>query len=87
MSLRAWRIIKRILGVIIILGSIFLAGYVGLWEMFIEPIINACQHFDAGTLNATILATTVLKCVFASTVGGLILAVGPQFGLALIVKD
>ena len=86
MSLRAWRIIKRILGVIIILGSIFLAGYVGL-EMFIEPIIVACQHFNAGTLNATILATTVLKCVFASTVGGLILTFGPQFGLALIVKD
>jgi hypothetical protein len=87
MSLRTWRIIKRILGVIIILGSIFLAGYVGLCEMFIETIIVASRHFDAGTLNATIIATTILKCVFASTVGGLILAIGPQFGLALIIKD
>ena len=87
MSLKTWRIIKQILGVIIILVSIFLAGYVGLGKMFIEPIIVACQHFDAGTLNATILATTLLKCFFASTVGGIIVAVGLQFGLLLIAKD
>lgn len=87
MSLKTWRIIKQILGVIIILVSIFLAGYVGLGKMFIEPIIIACQHFDAGTLNATILATTILKCLFASTVGGVIMAVGAQFGLVLITKD
>lgn len=87
MSLKTWRIIKQILGVIIILVSIFLAGYVGLGKMFIEPIIIACQHFDAGTLNATILATTVLKCLFASPVSGVIMAVGSQFGLLLITKD
>lgn len=57
---------------------IFAAGiiaglYVGGWLMFIQPIIEACKHFDAGTLTGLIIGTTVLKCVFASAVSGLII--------------
>lgn len=80
------KILMRILGVLVLVGSIGIAGYVGIWEMFCEPIINACQHFDAGTLTGTIIAVTILKCAFASTVSGLILAIFPSMGLAMITS-
>lgn len=50
--------------------------YVGGWLMFIQPIIEACKHFDAGTLTGLIVGTTVLKCIFASAVGCIIVYVG-----------
>lgn len=61
-----------------ILFSISAMGgmYVGGWLMFIQPIIEACKHFDAGTLTGLIVGTTVLKCIFASAVGLLIVYVG-----------
>ena len=67
---------------------IFAAGivsglYVGGWLMFIQPILEACQHFDAGTLTGFIISTTVLKCVFASAVSGLIIGAS-SFIAALI---
>lgn len=64
-----------------IMAIFILAGlYVGGWLMFVQPILEACQHFDAGTLTGTIVGITVLKCVFASTVGSLIAYVGVLFG-------
>lgn len=58
--------------VIFIIGVI--AGfYVSGWEMFIQPIIEACRHFDAGTLTGTIVGATILKCMFASAVGASII--------------
>lgn len=67
---------------------IFAAGivgglYVGGWLMFIQPILEACQHFDAGTLTGLIIGTTVLKCAFASAVSGLIIGAS-SFIAALI---
>lgn len=56
------------------------ALYVGGWLMFIQPIMEACQHFDAGTLTGVMVGTTVLKCVFASTVGAIIFWVGCFLG-------
>lgn len=50
--------------------------YVGGWLMFIQPIIETCKHFDAGTLTGLIVGTTVLKCIFASAVGCIIVYVG-----------
>lgn len=46
--------------------------YVGGWLMFIQPILEACEHFDAGTLTGAIIGTTVLKCIFAGTAGGIV---------------
>lgn len=65
----------------IVYWTLFLASlagglYVGGWVMFIQPIIEACTHFDAGTLTGLMVGTTVLKCIFASAVGGIIVYVG-----------
>lgn len=54
--------------------------YVGGWLMFVQPILEACRCFDAGTLTGTIVGITVLKCVFASAVGGIIAWVGIVLG-------
>ena len=53
--------IISIIGSIIFVGSIVIALYVGGWSMFIQPILEACRHFDAGTLTGVIIGTTVLK--------------------------
>ena len=55
----------------LIVGAIA-ALYVSGWLMFIQPIIDACKHFDAGTLTGTIIGATILKCVFAGFVGILV---------------
>ena len=67
---------KVIIGWIVLIGSIVLGLYVGGWVMFIQPIIEACKAFDAGTLTGLIVGTTVIKCIFASTIGGLIIWIG-----------
>ena len=67
---------KYVIGWIIFVGSIVLGLYVGGWVMFMQPIIEACKAFDAGTLTGLIVGTTVLKCVFASFVGLIIVYIG-----------
>ena len=67
---------KVIIGWSVLIGSIVCGLYVGGWMMFIQPIIEACKAFDAGTLTGLIVGTTVLKCVFASAVGGIIVWIG-----------
>lgn len=67
---------KKIIALIIFILSVALGLYVGGWCMFVVPIIEACKHFDAGTLTGVIIGTTVLKCIFASAVGSVIVYIG-----------
>ena len=67
---------RYIFGWILFIAGIVGGLYVGGWLMFVQPIIEACKHFDAGTLTAMIIGTTVLKCVFASVIGSLIAFAG-----------
>ena len=77
---------KNIVGITLILAGIIGALYVGGWVMFIQPIMDACRHFDAGTLTGTIVGVTVLKCIFASTVGTIIASIGITSGKYLLWK-
>jgi len=62
---------------IVVAGISFLLGfYVGGWLMFIQPIISACQAFDAGSLTATIIGVTIIKCMLAAAVGSIIIWLG-----------
>lgn len=76
---------KKVLGVLFIITGIVGGLYVGGWLMFIQPIISACKSFDAGTLTGTIVGITVLKCIFASFVGGIIAWVGSVVGQLLLM--
>lgn len=66
------KVIENILVVVTIIASL----YVGGWLMFIHPIIELCNHYDANTLTGTIIGMTILKCVFASSVGMIIFYAG-----------
>lgn len=74
---------KVIIGWLIFIGSIVGGLYVGGWLMFIQPIIEVCKAFDAGTLTGLMVGTTVLKCIFASTVGALIVWIGSSIATIL----
>lgn len=74
---------KVIMGWIVLIGSIVGGLYVGGWMMFIQPILEACKAFDAGTLTGLIVGVTVLKCIFASAVGGVIVWVGSAIAVTL----
>jgi len=60
---------KNIIGVLLIALGIIGGLYVGLWLLFIQPIMVACVAYDMGTLTATIIGTTIIKCILASVVG------------------
>lgn len=77
---------KKFFGYVFVFAGIILAFYVGGWVMFIQPIMDACRHFDAGTLTGAIVGATVLKCVFASTVGTIIAYAGILSGGRLFRK-
>lgn len=66
----------NIISIIVFACGIIAGLYVGGWQLFIQPILEACEHFDAGTLTGVIVGTTVLKCVFASAVGSIIVYIG-----------
>lgn len=71
---------KNIIGVLIMILGILGGLYVGGWVLFVQPIIEACKALDAGTLTALIVGTTVVKCIFAGTVGSIIAYVGVAIG-------
>lgn len=75
---------RTIIGLVIIVASFVLAGYVGIWEMFIGPIIDACKHFDAGTLTGLMVGKTILKCLFSGTVSSIIVWFGYVTGITII---
>lgn len=68
--------IRDLLGAIVCAISIILGFYVSIWVMLIEPIIYACQCFDAGTLTATIVGITIIKILLSGFAGILIMFVG-----------
>lgn len=76
--------IKVILAILIFVGGFISAVYFGLWIMFIKAIMVACAAFDAGTLTATLVGWTIIKCLLATTVAGLILTITGGIAKALL---
>lgn len=68
--------IRDWLGAIVYAISIIIGFYVCIWVMLVEPIIYACQCFDAGTLTATIVGITIIKILMSGFVGTLIMLIG-----------
>lgn len=66
----------KIISWIILIGSILCGLYVGGWIMFIQPIIEACKSFDAGTLTGAVVGSTIVKCALASFVTSIIISAG-----------
>lgn len=71
---------KNIIAFLVAAVGIIAGLYVGVWLLFIQPIIQACTAFDAGTLTGMI----VLKCIFASFVAGIIIVI--SFWIAGVIQ-
>ena len=76
---------KKIIGSLLMIAGIVGGLYVGGWLMFIQPIIDVCKAFDAGTLTGMIVGVTVLKCIFASVVGTIIAYLGCMIGAKIYI--
>lgn len=63
-----FKTVRKLSGIFMVTFSIIAGIYFGLWVMFIQPIIGACASFDAGTLSATMIAITILKCLIGPSV-------------------
>lgn len=77
---------KKLIGVVIIIASIAGGVYLGGWILFIKPLIAACAAFDTGTLSSTVIVITILKCIFASAVGGVIAYIGVVVGSFIVLE-
>ena len=77
--------IRDWLGAIVYAISIIIGFYVGIWVMMVEPIIYACQCFDAGTLTATIICITIIKILLSGFAAILIMLVG--FVIAFFISN
>lgn len=72
------------IGAIIIIISILLALYFGLWIMFIGGIITIAKAWDTSTLSAAIVAWNIIKILLAGPVGWIIFIIGGLIGTTLI---
>ena len=72
-------------GIAIYTISIIIGFYVSIWVMLVEPIIYACQCFDAGTLTATIIGITIIKILLSGFAGILIMLIG--FAIAFFISN
>lgn len=77
--------IRNWLGIAVCAISIIIGFYVSIWVMLVEPIIYACQCFDAGTLTATIIGITIIKILLSGFVGILIMFIG--FAIAFFISN
>lgn len=68
---------------IVLIGSVVCGLYVGGWVMFIQPIIEVCRCFDAGTLTGAMVGFTIIKCVFASFITSVIIGIGVSVANAI----
>ena len=77
--------VRDFLGAVVYAISIIIGFYVSIWVMLVEPIIYACQCFDAGTLTATIVGITIIKILLSGFAGILIMFIG--FAIAFFISN
>jgi len=56
---------KKIIAIVVGVAGIALGLYLGVWLLCVSPILEACRHFDNGTLTGIIIGNTIIKCCFA----------------------
>lgn len=64
------------LGTLIFIISYLDGIYVGGYLMFIKPITTCITAFDLGTLTGAMIGWSIVKCVFAGSVCGIIVYFG-----------
>lgn len=80
------KMIKEVLGIVCVVGSILGGIYIGGWLMFLQPIFEVAAAIDGGTVTAMLIAITVIKCLLASFVATVVMYIGVLIG-ALIIES
>lgn len=71
---------KNIIGFSIFAIFTLLALYVGIWEMFVGGIIQGIEAIKISPVDSVGIALGILRVVFASVVGYLIVMFGVMLG-------
>ncbi len=69
---------RHILGILLIICGIGIAGYIGIWWCFIGGIVQIIEQIRAPNLSAILVAIGVLKVFaagFCGIVSGIILVI------------
>lgn len=77
---------KVIIGIILIVAGIVLGLYCGLWWAFIGGIIAIIEQVRAEYMDATIIAISICKIIFAGLIGWAAAAICLIPGMAML-KD
>lgn len=75
---------RKLIGMLLIAAGVLGGVYVGVWLMFIRPILEVCGAFDNGTLTAMLIGVTVFKVIFAGVTGIAIIWLGFVLGAIII---
>ena len=71
---------RKVIGMSIMIISVLVGFYIGVWELFAEPIIELCKVIDAGELTAKIIGILFVKMCLSGIIGGIISFAGLVFG-------
>ncbi len=80
-----FKTLRKILGTILIVGSVALGIYVGLWVLFIGGIVQIVNSITP-EVHSMGIAIGVLKVVFANAVGAFTFWVSALIG-AILLSD
>lgn len=75
--------LRKIIGNMIMLLGVAAGLYVGLWLMFIRPIIETAAAFDNGTITAMMVAGAILQVLLSTGTGSVIAGIGTIAGAAV----
>jgi len=62
---------RNLFSILLILGGLALGLYVGLWIFFIGGIVDLINIVQSGNVVALDVAWSIVKIIFASTLGSL----------------
>ena len=76
--------VRKILGLTIIVAGVVFGTYIGVWVLFVGGIIDIVGQIRAPILEAPILAHGIASVVFAGPVGTLLVGLFMFIGLMVI---
>ena len=65
------RVLGAILGVLLIIGGVAGAAYIGIWLMFVGGIVDIIEQIRAEVLEPIVVVVGIVKILFAGVVGQL----------------
>lgn len=79
-------VIFRTCGVLISIGGVFAGLYIGLWKMFLLPIIDIVSAIETGAFTTSLVLPCMIKIFLSSPAGIIIAAIGLDIGFYLYNK-